>query len=73
MSPKRIVTTNKTAVYFITFVVIIAAFMLLGGLPWLKGMMHGNRSMNMANWNWAQILICVGIGFILGLLVAKRR
>lgn len=73
MSPKRIATTNKTALYFITFVVIIAAFLLLGGLPWLKGIMRGSRSMDIDNWNWVQILISLGIGFLLGLIVAKRR
>lgn len=73
MSPRRIASTNTTAIYFIAFVVIIAAFLLLGGGVWLKGMTHGSRSLGMANWHWAEILISLGIGFILGLIAARRR
>jgi hypothetical protein len=54
-------------------VVIIISFFLLGGIPWLRGMMHWNRTIGMDNWNWVQIIISLGIGFIIGLLVAKRR
>jgi hypothetical protein len=72
MSTRR-VTTSTTALYFVAFVVIIAAFLLLGGGPWIKGMMHGSRSIGMANWNWALILICLGLGFLLGFLVSRRR
>ena len=64
---------NTRAVYVIAIVVIIVAFLLLGGGQWTKGLMHGNRSMAMANWNWVQILISLGIGFVLGLVVAKRK
>ena len=73
MSRRRIITTNKTAIYIIAIVVIIVAFLLLGGGPWMRGMMHGSRSMGMANWNWAQILISLGLGFLLGLLVSRRK
>jgi hypothetical protein len=68
-------TTNTTAIYLIAFVVIIVAFLLLGGGTWLRGMvhMHGARSNVMAGWNWAQILIGLAIGFLLGLLVARRK
>jgi hypothetical protein len=65
-------TTNKTALYIIVAVVIIGAFLLLGGGQWLKGM-HGGRSFDMANLNWVQILVSLGIGFLLGLLVSKRK
>ena len=69
----RRITTNRTALYLIAFVVIIVAFLLLGGGPWIKGMMHGSRSLGMANWNWAQILISFGLGFLLGLVVSRRK
>ena len=70
MSTRR----NTTALYYvIAFVVIIVAFLLLGGGPWVKGMMHGSRSTGMASLNWVQILISLGIGFLLGLLVSKRK
>jgi hypothetical protein len=72
MSTGRI-TTNTTALYLIAIVVIIVAFLLLGGGPWLKGMMHGGHSMGMAQLNWAQILISLAIGFLIGLLVGKRK
>jgi uncharacterized protein YneF (UPF0154 family) len=65
-------TTNKTALYIIVAVVIIGAFLLLGGGQWSKGM-HVGRSFDMANLNWVQILVSLGIGFLLGLLVSKRK
>ena len=72
MSARRI-TTNTTALYLIAIVVIIVAFLLLGGGPWLKGIMHGGRSMSMAHLNWIQILISLAIGFLLGLLAGRRK
>jgi len=58
--------------------VIIIAFLLLGGGPWIKGIMDGDSSVkmnqvNMSQWNWTQILVSLGLGFILGLIVGKRR
>jgi len=35
--------------------------------------MHGSLSLDMANWNWIQILIGMAIGFVLGLLLARRK
>ena len=64
---------NTRAVYVIAILVIVVVFLLLGGGPWTKGLMHGNRSIHMANWNWVQILISLGLGFVLGLIVAKRK
>jgi len=72
MTSKRI-TTNRTAFLLIALVVIIGAFLLLGGGPWLKGMTHEGRSVNMANLNWAQILIGLVIGFVIGLLAGRRK
>jgi hypothetical protein len=72
MSTRRI-TSNTTALYLIAIVIIIVAFLLLGGGPWIRGMIHGSRSMGMANLNWAQILISLGIGFLLGLVAGRRK
>jgi len=73
MSTKRIATINTTALYLIVFAVIIIAFLLLGGGQWMRGMMHGGRSMGMANLNWAQIMIGTVIGFLIGLIVGRRK
>jgi hypothetical protein len=73
MSAKRLFGTNSTAIYVIAIVVIIVAFLLLGGGPWVRGMMHGNGSMGMSHLNWAQILISLVIGFLLGLLAGRRK
>ena len=73
MSTRRIITSNTTTLYFIAFVVIVVAFLLLGGGPWIKGIMHGNMLINTTNWHWPQILISLGLGFLIGIIVAKRR
>jgi hypothetical protein len=72
MSTRRI-TSNTTAIYLIAIVVIIVAFLLLGGGPWIRGMVHGSRSLGMAHLNWGQILISLGIGFLLGLVAGRRK
>ncbi len=64
---------NKNGLYLIALVVIIVAFLLLGGGHWIGGMMHGNRSFGMSHLNWAQILISLGLGFLLGVLASKRK
>ena len=73
MSPRRITASNSTLLYVIALVVIVGAFIILGGGVWLKGMVHGGRSLAMGNWNWIQILIGLGIGFLLGFAFAKRK
>jgi hypothetical protein len=73
MRTKRIAATNKTAVYLIVFVVISAAFLLLGGGPWLKGLIHGSNSTDMIHLNWPQVLISFGLGFLLCLVVSRRK
>lgn len=72
MRTRRIIITNKTVLYLAAFAVIIVAFLLLDGGTWIKGMMHGNRSMSMANLSWVQILISLGLGFLAGWIVARR-
>jgi hypothetical protein len=73
MSTRRFVTSNRTALYIIAVVVIIVAFLLLGGGPWMTGMMHRGRSMGTVHLNWVQILISLGLGFLLGLLASRRK
>ncbi len=68
----RLVNSNRTTIYIIAVVVIIVAFFLLGGGPWMSGMMHRHASSGMSGWNWPQILISLGLGFLLGLLVGRR-
>ena len=72
MSTKRI-STN--AIYLIAIAVIIVAFLLLGGGPWIRGLIHHTRPMGggMAQWNWVPILISLAVGFLIGLVVSGRR
>jgi len=67
----RIFSSDRTVVYAIAVVVVIVAFLLLGGKNWMAGTMHGGGSMG--SLNWVQILISLVIGFLLGIVVAKRR
>lgn len=73
MSTSRFVKTNSTALYVVAVVVIIVAFLLLGGNQWMTGMMHNGRSMRSVQLNWVQIIISLAIGFVLGLLAARRK
>lgn len=73
MSSSRFVRINSTALYVVAVVVIIVAFLLLGGGQWMTGMMHNGRSMGTVHLNWVQILISLAIGFVLGLLAARRK
>jgi hypothetical protein len=73
MRTKRFVTSNRTALYLIAVVVIIVAFLLLGGGPWMTAMIHRGRSMGTIHLNWIQILISLGLGFLLGLLASRRK
>ena len=73
MTKRRIASINTTVIYIIALVVIIVAFLLLGGGHWLKGLSHGSGSVNMANLNWLQIVISLGIGFVLGLLAGRSK
>jgi hypothetical protein len=68
----KTVSSNRTAYFVIAILVIVIAF-LLGTGPWLKDLLHVHGSMGMANIHWTQIFIGVGIGFILGLIVSKRK
>jgi H+/Cl- antiporter ClcA len=70
MSTRR----EKTILYYgIAFVVILVAFLLLGGGDWIKGLTHGSGSMGVSDLRWGQILISLGLGFLLGWIVSRRR
>ena len=68
-------TRRETTIlyYVIAVVVIIVAFFLLGGGSWIKGLGHGNGSMGVTNLHWGQILISLGLGFLLGWLASRRK
>lgn len=67
------VNISSKAIYIIAVVVIIAAFLLLGGGPWIRGIVHGGRPIFISQLNWAQVLISLALGFLLGLIVGKRK
>jgi membrane associated rhomboid family serine protease len=67
----RIFSSNRTVAYIIAVVVVIVAFLLLGGKNWMAGNMQGGGSIG--NLNWVQILIGFVLGFLLGVVVSKRR
>jgi hypothetical protein len=69
----RIISTNKTVYYIIALLVIVIAFLLLGGGPWIKGLAYAHGSNSMASLHWAQILIGAVIGFLIGIMVSRRR
>jgi hypothetical protein len=73
MSKRRIASINTTAIYLIALGAIIVAFLLLGGGQWLKGLSHGSGSIGVIHLNWLQIIISLGLGFILGLVAGKRK
>jgi hypothetical protein len=70
MSTRR---DRRIIYYLIAAAVIVIAFLLLGGGPWLKGMGHGNGSLGTVSLRWGQILISLGLGFLLGWIVSKRK
>jgi hypothetical protein len=73
MSTRKISISNQTIYILIAVAVVIVVFFLLGGGPWIRGLTHGHGSTGIAHLNWVQILISLGIGFLLGLLVSRRR
>lgn len=65
--------TSNNTIYIIVIALIIIVILLLGGGSWMNGMMHGGRYSGYNSWNWTQILISIGIGFLIGWFVARRR
>jgi hypothetical protein len=68
-------TRRETRILYIVgaIAIIVIAFLLLGGGPWIKGMGQGSGSMGMTSLRWGQILISLGLGFLLGWLASRRR
>jgi hypothetical protein len=68
-------TRRETTIlyYVIAIVVILVIFLLLGGGPWIKGLTHGNSSFGSTDLHWGQILISLGLGFLLGWIVSRRK
>ncbi|MBN2348153.1 MAG: hypothetical protein JXJ22_04910 [Bacteroidales bacterium] len=73
MKKRRITIKNRKILYVVAIAIIIVAFLLLGGGPWTRGIMHGGRWTGITHWNWALILISLGAGFLLGLVVSRRK
>jgi hypothetical protein len=67
------ISTNTAVNYSMAILVIVILFLLLGGWSWILGMMHGNRFIGVPNWNWTQIIICLGVGFLLGMLASRKK
>ena len=74
MATRRTGSLSNTAIYLIAALVILLAFLILGGGSWMRGIMHGNGIMSISgwNWNWTQTLVTLGFGFLLGFIVARR-
>ena len=68
-------TRRETRILYIVvaIAIIVIAFLLLGGTSWLKGIGNGGGSMGMTNLRWGQILISLGLGFLLGWLSSRRK
>jgi hypothetical protein len=65
---------NKRILYYVAaFAIILIAFLLLDGGTWIKGLGHGNGSTGMTNLRWGQILISLGLGFLIGWLASGRK
>ena len=59
---------KQTIVYVTAIAIIVIIIILLGG-----GMIHNENSSILGGLNWPHIFISAAIGFVIGLLVAKRK
>jgi len=68
-------TRRETRILYIVvaIAIIVIAFLLLGGTSWIKGIGHDGGSMGMTNLHWGQILISLGLGFLLGWIASRRK
>jgi hypothetical protein len=68
-------TRRETRILYIVvaIAVIVIAFVLLGGTSMTKGIGHGSGSAGMNNLQWGQILISLGLGFLIGWLTFRRK
>jgi len=60
-------TRRETRILYIVgaIVIIVIAFLLLGGTSALKGLGNGSGPGGINNLRWGQILISLGLGFLL--------
>ncbi len=73
MASRRFLTNDNTALYLIAVVAIVVAFILLGGVTWMKTVTPASGSINIGHLNWIQILISFGLGIFVGWLVTRRK
>jgi hypothetical protein len=64
---------TRTIYLVVAIAVIVIAFLLLGGGPWMARLGHGHGSMGMSSLHWGQILISLGLGFLLGWIASRRK
>jgi hypothetical protein len=68
MNSQIIIKSIRTGLYLFAFAAVIVACDNQQGM-----MQGGGGSTSMGNWNWAQILIGIIIGILLGYLFAGRK
>jgi len=59
---------KQTIVYLITIAIIVIIIILLG-----EGMIQNENSSILGGLNWPHIFISAAVGFVIGLLVAKKE
>lgn len=65
---------RNTAVLLVTILTIVVIFFLLFGAgAWMTGIPYGDVRIRMAGLNLIQIPIGIGLGFLLGFLLARRQ
>jgi hypothetical protein len=72
MSIRRPNISSNVLVYIIIALVVVILIMIFGGAHCTRGV-NSRISLGIEHWNWAQILISVGIGFILGWIAFRRK
>lgn len=65
--------SGKSLTYVIALLVIVVAFLLLGGSQWTTGMMHGGKTMELNDLKGVQIVFSLAIGFVIGLIYSRRK
>lgn len=68
-------TRRETRIFYIVgaIAIIVIVFLLLGGTSALRGIGNGNGSTGMTSLRWGQILISLGLGFLLGWVASRKR
>jgi hypothetical protein len=66
MNTKKMTTAITTGLYSILLLILIAC-------DTNGGMMYGNGSTGMYNWNWGSIFTALAVGFFIGFLVFRKK